>query len=88
MVAVTGRVLFDKSAVEHAHVKKTPVHIHYNTETDLDEIIHRFARLHLRRMELANIQKPRKGDFRAGVKIHKNSRESKNFTFGLAYQGL
>ena len=24
-VAVTGRVLFDKSAVEHAHVKKTPV---------------------------------------------------------------
>ena len=42
-------------------------HIHYNMETDLDEIIRRFARLHLRRMELANIQNPRKGDFRAGV---------------------
>ena len=25
MVAVTGRVLFDKSAVAHAHAKKTPV---------------------------------------------------------------
>ena len=35
-------------------------------ETDLDEIIRRFARLHLGRMELANIQNPRKGDFRAG----------------------
>ena len=33
--------------------------------SDLDEC--RFARLHLRRMELANIQNPRKGDFRAGV---------------------
>ena len=36
-------------------------------ETDLDEIIRRFARLHLRRMKLANIQKPRKGDLRAPV---------------------
>ena len=48
-------------------------------ETDFGEIIRRFARLHLRRMELANIQNPRKGVFRAGVKIHKNSRESNNF---------
>ena len=31
---------------------------HYNMETDLDEIMQRFARLHLRRMELANIQNP------------------------------
>ena len=54
-------------------------HIHYNMESDLGEIIRQFARLHLRRMELANIQNPRKGDFRAGVKMHKNSRESKNF---------
>ena len=30
-------------------------------------------------MELANIQRPRKGDFRAGVEIHKNSRGSKSF---------
>ena len=30
-------------------------------------------------MEPANIQNPRKGDLRAGVEIHKNSRESKNF---------
>ena len=30
-------------------------------ENDLDEIIRRFARLHLRRMELANIQDSRKG---------------------------
>ena len=30
-------------------------------------------------VELANVQNPRKGDFRAGVKINKNSRESKNF---------
>ena len=30
-------------------------------ENDLDEIIRRFARLHLRRMELANIQNSRKG---------------------------
>ena len=29
--------------------------IHYNMEIDLDEIIHRFAGLHPRRMELANI---------------------------------
>ena len=47
--------------------------------TDLGEIIRRFARFHLRRMELANIQNSRKGDFRAGVTIHKNFRESKNF---------
>ena len=40
----------------------------------LDEIIRR-----VRRMELTNIQKPRKGDFRAGVKIHKNSRRSRSF---------
>ena len=33
----------------------------------------------MRRMELANVQNPRKGDFRVGVKIHQNSRESKNF---------
>ena len=46
--------------------------IHYNMETD--EIIRR-----VRRMELANIQKPRKRDFRAGVEIHKNSRGSKSF---------
>ena len=31
---------------------------YYKMETDLDEIIRRFARLHLRRMELANIQNP------------------------------
>ena len=31
-------------------------HIYYNMETDLYEIIRRFAKLHLRRMELANIQ--------------------------------
>ena len=31
------------------------LHIHYNMEIDLDEIIRRFARLHPRRMELANI---------------------------------
>jgi len=31
------------------------LHIHYNMEIDLDEIICRFARLHPRRMELANI---------------------------------
>ena len=30
-------------------------------ETDLEEIIRRFARLHLRRMELSNIQNSRKG---------------------------
>ena len=30
-------------------------------ETDLEEIIRRFARLHLRRMELSNIQNFRKG---------------------------
>ena len=40
--------------------------IHYNMETDLGEIICRFARLHLRRMELANIQNARKGDVSAG----------------------
>ena len=44
-------------------------HIHYNLETDLDEIIRGIARL--RRMELENIQKPRKEDFRAGVESHK-----------------
>ena len=32
--------------------------VHYNMQTDLDEIIRRFARLHLRRMKLANIQNP------------------------------
>ena len=55
--------------------------LQYDMETDVDEIIRRFARLHmhLRRMELANIQNPRKGDFRARVKIHKNFRENKNF---------
>ena len=53
--------------------------LQYDMETDLDEIIRRFTRLHLRRMELANIQNPRKGDFRARVQINKNSRESKNF---------
>ena len=40
-------------------------HVHLNREIDLDEIIRRFARLHLRdlrRMEMANIQTPRKGD--------------------------
>ena len=47
-------------------------HIHYNLETDIDEIIRRFARL--MKMELANIQKLRKADFRAGVEVHKNSR--------------
>jgi len=31
------------------------LHIHYNMEIDLDEIIHRFARLHSRRLELTNI---------------------------------
>jgi len=31
------------------------LHIHYNMDIDFDEIIRRFARLHLRRMELANI---------------------------------
>jgi len=31
------------------------LHIHYNMDIDFDEIIHRFARLHPRRMELANI---------------------------------
>ena len=35
--------------------------VHYNMQTDLDEIIRRFARLHLRRMELANIQNPMEG---------------------------
>ena len=30
-------------------------HIHYNMKTDHDEMILRFARLHHRRMELANI---------------------------------
>ena len=53
--------------------------VHYNVETDLDEIIRRFARLHPKRMELADVQNPRKGNFRAGVKIHKNSWENKNF---------
>ena len=38
----------------------------------LDEIIRR-----VRRMELTNIEKPRKGDFRAGVKIHKNRGEAR-----------
>lgn len=31
------------------------LHIHYNMDIDFDEIIRRFARLHPRRMELANI---------------------------------
>jgi len=31
------------------------LHIHYNIEIDLNEIIRRFARLYPRRMELANI---------------------------------
>ena len=54
--------------------------LQYDMETDLDEIIRRrFTSLHLRRMELANIQNPRKGDFRARVQIHKKCRESKNF---------
>ena len=35
---------------------RTLPHIYYKMETDLDEIIRRFARLHLRRMELANVQ--------------------------------
>jgi len=42
------------------------LHIHYNMDIDFDEIIRRFARLHPRRMELANIlsdclKKPGKG---------------------------
>ena len=48
-------------------------HIHYNMETDLDEIIRPFARLHLRRMELANIQSPMERGLWTGVKIHQNS---------------
>ena len=40
-------------------------------ENDLGEIIRQFARLHMRRMEQANIQNPRKGDFRASVKSTK-----------------
>ena len=40
-------------------------------ETDLGEIIRRFARLHLRRMVLANIQNPRKEDFRPVLKSTK-----------------
>ena len=31
------------------------LHIHYNMEIDLDKIIRQFAKLHPRRMELANI---------------------------------
>ena len=31
------------------------LHIHYNMDIDFDKIIHRFARLHPRRMQLANI---------------------------------
>ena len=44
--------------------------IHYNMEIDLDEVVYQFARLHLRKIELANIypggmsQKPRIGDCR------------------------
>ena len=33
-------------------------HIYYNMETDLDETIRRFSRLHLRRMELAKYPEP------------------------------
>ena len=40
-------------------------------ENDLDEIIRRFARLHLRRMELANIQNSRKGTLRPVLKTTK-----------------
>ena len=55
-------------------------HIHYNMETDLDEIIRRFARLHLHEENgTGQCPEPRKGNFRVGVKIHKNSRECKNF---------
>ena len=31
------------------------LHIHYNMDIDFDEIIRRFAKLHIRRMKLANI---------------------------------
>ena len=46
-------------------------HVHLHREIDLDEIIRPFARLHLRdlrRMELTNIQTPRKGDLGPGLK--------------------
>ena len=51
-------------------------HIHYNIETDLDEIIRRFARVHHEEKGTGQyLRTPWKEEFRAGVKIHKNSRE-------------
>ena len=47
---------------------------HLNMEIDLDEIIRRFARLHLRdlrRMELTNIQTPKKGGLAPELKSEK-----------------
>ena len=72
-------MLFKSNIFQMENVGLALPNIHYNMETGLDGIIRRFARLHLRRMEMANIQNPRKGDFRAGIKIHQNSRKSKNF---------
>ena len=51
-------------------------HIHYNIETDLDEIIRRFARVHHEEKGTGQyLRTPWKEEFRAGVKIHKKSRE-------------
>ena len=52
-------------------------HVHLNREIDLHEIIRRFARLDfrdLRRMELTNIQTPRKGDLGPELKSIKRPR--------------
>ena len=51
-------------------------HIHYNIETDLHEIIRRFARVHHEEKGTGQyLRTPWKEEFRAGVKIHKKSQE-------------
>ena len=62
-----GQIIHNKYIFNNNNKKKTSelksgrwfrlalLHIHYNIEIDLDEIIRQFARLHLGKMELANI---------------------------------
>ena len=60
--------------VEILKMLESPCHV--NMEIDLDEIIRRFARLHLRdlrRMELTNIQTPTKWDLGPELKSVKIS---------------
>ena len=64
---VTENILAEHHVTDEIDLQTLQSIDHYNMEIDLDEIIRRFARLHPRRMALANVwmtQKPRKGNFR------------------------